>query len=478
MFMEQLVKIQRQYFNSNATKSIDFRIAQLKKLKDVIEANEGLLLEAIYKDYGKQEFATFISELNIIHDEIKDAIRNLKKWYQPKPVATNILNSPGKSYILPEPLGVSLVIGPWNYPYQLTLGPVVAAISAGCTIILKPSELTIHSSGLLAKLVTENFDQKYFTVVEGGIPETTALLEQKFDMIFFTGSVPVGKIVYLAAAKQLTPVVLELGGKSPAIFMPDSKLDITIKRLVFAKFFNAGQTCIAPDYVLVHKSIEQEFLLEIAKEIKGADYKIENGNYVNIINTKNTTRITGLIDPKKIYVGGAYDIEKRFIEPTIMNNISWNDKVMQEEIFGPVLPILIFEELDDIITKIKERSKPLSLYLFTQNESVKTKVLSEISFGGGCINEAVMHVTNVNLPFGGVGNSGIGNYHGEAGFKAFSHYKSILDKDVKPDLNLKYSPHTDKKLKTLKSLLGYNLFVMTVLKMKAIYLALKVTFKK
>jgi aldehyde dehydrogenase (NAD+) len=476
--MEQLVKLQRQYFNSNATKSIDFRITQLKKLKDIIDANESLLIEAIHKDYSKTEFETFISELNIVHDEIEAAIGNLKKWSKCKPMATNILNSPGKSYIIPEPLGVSLVIGPWNYPYQLTLGPVVAAIAAGCTIILKPSELTVHCSGLLAKLVTENFDQKYFAVVEGGIPETTALLEQKFDMIFFTGSVPVGKIVYQAAAKQLTPVVLELGGKSPAIFMPDSKLDIVIKRLVFAKFFNAGQTCIAPDYVLVHKSIEQEFLLKIAREIKEADYKIENGNYVNIISTKNTSRIAGLIDTNKIYLGGAYDIEKRFIEPTIMKNVTWDDKVMQEEIFGPVLPILIFQELDDIITKIKERSKPLSLYLFTQDEGVKKKVLSEISFGGGCMNEAVMHVTNVHLPFGGVGNSGIGNYHGEAGFKAFSHYKSILDKDVKPDLNLKYSPHTDKKLKTLKSLLGYNLFVMTVLKMKATYLALKVTFKK
>jgi aldehyde dehydrogenase (NAD+) len=476
--MEQLVKLQRQYFNSNATKSIAFRIAQLKKLKDVIEANESLLIEAIHKDYGKKEFETFISELNIVDDEIEAAIKNLNKWSRLKPMATNILNSPGKSYIIPEPLGVSLVIGPWNYPYQLTLGPVVAAIAAGCTIILKPSELTVYCSGLIAKLVNENFDKKYFTVVQGGIPETTALLEQKFDMIFFTGSVPVGKIVYQAAAKQLTPVVLELGGKSPAIFMPDSKLDVTIKRLVFAKFFNAGQTCIAPDYVLVHKSIEQEFLLKIAKEIKEADYKIENGNYVNIINTKNTSRIVRLIDPKKNYVGGAYDIDKRFIEPTIMNNVMWDDKVMQEEIFGPVLPILVFEKLDDIIAKIKELSKPLSLYLFTQDENVKKKVLSEISFGGGCINEAVMHVTNVNLPFGGVGNSGIGNYHGEAGFKAFSHYKSILDKDVKPDLDLKYSPHTNLKLKTLKSLLGYNLFVMTVLKMKATYLALKVTFKK
>jgi aldehyde dehydrogenase (NAD+) len=476
--MERLVNLQRQYFNSNATKSIDFRIAQLKKLKGALELNETTFIEAIHKDYGKQEFETFISELNIVDEELEVAIKNLKKWSRQRPVATNILNAPGKSYIIPEPLGVTLVIGPWNYPYQLTFGPVVAAIAAGCTIILKPSELTVHCSALIAKLVRENFDQQYFTVVEGGIPETTALLEQKFDMLFFTGSVPVGKIIYQAAAKQLTPVVLELGGKSPAIFMPDSELDITVKRLIFAKFFNSGQTCIAPDYALVHRSIEQEFLLKVARELKAADYKIENGNYVNIINTKNTSRITALIDPEKIHVGGTYDIENRFIEPTIMNNVTWNDKVMQEEIFGPVLPVLIFDELDEIIAKIKDRPKPLSLYLFTQNESVKAKVLNEVSFGGGCINEAVMHVTNVHLPFGGVGNSGTGNYHGEAGFKAFSHYKSILDKDVKPDLDLKYSPRTHKKLKTLKSLLGYNPFVLTTLKIKSTYLAFTKTNRK
>jgi aldehyde dehydrogenase (NAD+) len=476
--MERLVNLQRQYFNSNATKSIDFRIAQLKKLKGALELNETMFIEAIHKDYGKQEFETFISELNIVDEELEVAIKNLKKWSRQRPVATNILNAPGKSYIIPEPLGVTLVIGPWNYPYQLTFGPVVAAIAAGCTIILKPSELTVHCSALIAKLVRENFDQQYFTVVEGGIPETTALLEQKFDMLFFTGSVPVGKIIYQAAAKQLTPVVLELGGKSPAIFMPDSELNITVKRLIFAKFFNSGQTCIAPDYALVHRSIEQEFLLKVARELKAADYKIENGNYVNIINTKNTSRITALIDPEKIHVGGTYDIENRFIEPTIMNNVTWNDKVMQEEIFGPVLPVLIFDELDEIIAKIKDRPKPLSLYLFTQNESVKAKVLNEVSFGGGCINEAVMHVTNVHLPFGGVGNSGTGNYHGEAGFKAFSHYKSILDKDVKPDLDLKYSPRTHKKLKTLKSLLGYNPFVLTALKIKSTYLAFTKTNRK
>lgn len=475
--METLVKLQRAYFNSNQTKSVDFRMAQLKKLRHLMQANEGLINEAIYKDFGKGAFETFISELSIIYDEIDIALANLNQWTKPKALATNILNSPGKCYVTPEPLGVSLIIGPWNYPYQLTLGPVVAAIAAGCTIILKPSELTVHSSGLIAKLIAANFALQYFTVIMGGIPETTALLAQKFDMIFFTGSVPVGKIVYEAAAKNLTPVVLELGGKSPAIFMPDSKLNITVKRLIWAKFFNSGQTCIAPDYALVHTSIAQQFLTIAAQEIKNANYTLENGNYVHLINTKNTARVAALIDAKKVYVGGNYDIENRFIEPTILNNVTWDDKVMQEEIFGPVLPVLVFEDLDDIIEKIKERSKPLALYLFTQNESIKEKILSEVSFGGGGINEAVMQVTNVNLPFGGVGNSGMGNYHGKAGFKAFSHYKSILDKAISPDLDLKYFPQTEAKLKNLKALLKHNLFVMTALKIKAIGLAFKENFK-
>lgn len=452
--MEALVKLQRQYFNSNITKAVEFRIAQLKKLNSLIETNEGLLMDAIHKDYGKQEFEAFLSELYIVYDEIKVAIKNIKEWAAAKPVVTNLLNAPGKSYIMPEPLGVSLVIGPWNYPYQLTLGPVVAAIAAGCTVILKPSELTVHSSSLLSKLINENFDPQYFIAVEGGIPETTALMEQKFDMIFFTGSVPVGKIVYQAAAKHLTPVVLELGGKSPTIFMPDSNLDITVKRMIWAKFLNAGQTCIAPDYVLVHKSIEQEFLEKAAAAITEADYKVANGNYVNIVNTRNTARVAGLIDETKVYAGGSYDIDLRFIEPTIMDNVTWEDKIMQEEIFGPVLPVLAFEDLDDIIAKIKDRPKPLSLYLFTQDESIKEKVLHEVSFGGGCVNEAVMHISNGELPFGGVGDSGIGNYHGEPGFKAFSHYKSILDKEVVPDPDVKYSPHTAEKLQILKSVVA------------------------
>lgn len=452
--MKDLVSLQRNYFNSNATKPVAFRLAQLKKLKGLIKSNEGPLQEAIHQDIGKGTFETFLTEFYFVNEELKTAINDLDAWALPKPIETNLLNAPAKSYVIPEPLGVSLVIAPWNYPFQLSLGPVVAAIAAGCTIVLKPSELTPNCSRLLNELITENFEREYFAVVEGAVPETTELLAQKFDIIFFTGSVPVGRVVYEAAAKHLTPVVLELGGKSPAIVAADSDLDIAVRRLVWAKFLNAGQSCIAPDYICVHKSVEQPFLEKLAGEIKNADYKVENGNYVKMINEKNADRVAGLIDANKVYLGGAYDIKKRFIEPTVMTNVTWDDKVMQDEIFGPVLPVMAYKDLDDVIRQIKERPKPLSLSVFTQDQSIKRKVLQEISFGGGCVNEALMHIANGDLPFGGVGESGTGNYHGEAGFKAFSHFKSILDKEVTPDPDVKYSPHTEEKLKVLKSIVG------------------------
>ncbi|MGO4291813.1 aldehyde dehydrogenase family protein [Chitinophaga sp. RAB17] len=449
--MENLVKEQLDYFNSNATKPVAFRVAQLNKLYDLLIANEAMLTTAIYKDYSKSPFETFQTEFAAVLEEIKVAIKDLDKWAAIKPAATNTRNQPANSYIIPEPLGVSLIIGPWNYPYQLSLAPVVAAMAAGCTIVLKPSELTANCSAAMARIINTHFEARYFKVVEGGIPETTALLEQQFDIIFFTGGVAVGKIVYQAAAKHLTPVVLELGGKSPVIIMPDSDLDISVKRLVWAKYLNAGQTCISPDYVYVHKSIADNFLEKVAKEIARSDYKPENDNYVNIINERNAARVAALINPDKIYVGGSYDVSKRFIEPTVLHHITWEDKVMQDEIFGPIMAVMTFEDLDTIIKEIKARPKPLALYLFTKDENITQKVLSEISFGGGCVNEAIMHIANGHLPFGGVGASGIGNYHGEAGFRAFSHYKGILDKALVADPETKYSPHTPEKLQQMRA---------------------------
>ena len=452
--MENIIKKQRIYFNGNATKSVDFRIKQLQKFLQILKSNEKLLYEAIYADFKKSEFDTYTSELALVYHEIKLAIKKVKKWAKIKKVRTNLLNFPAKSYLYPEPLGVSLIIGAWNYPYQLSLSPVVAAMAAGCTIVLKPSELPANTSAAMAKIINENFDNEYFTVVEGGIEGTTELLKQKFDKIFFTGSVPVGKIVYQAAAKHLTPVTLELGGKSPAIVTENCNLNMTVKRLVWSKFLNAGQTCIAPDYVLVHQSIEQKFLEKVKKEIEKEQFSVENGNYIQIVNKRNTERLISLIDPVKVYHGGKYDIEARTIDPTVLSDVKFTDKVMEDEIFGPILPVIAYETLDNAIAEIKKRPKPLSCYPFTTNKKELNKVLSEVSFGGGCVNDAVMHITNGSLPFGGVGNSGIGNYHHEAGFKAFSHYKSILNKANWIETNLKYFPHTAKKLKLIKKMMG------------------------
>ena len=450
--MKALVDRQKDFFNSNATKPTEFRLQQLKTLRNLLKSNEARLVEAIHADYGKGAFDSFLSEFYLIYEEIAIAIANVSEWAATKPAPSNALTTPGHSFIIPEPLGVALVIGPWNYPYQLTLAPAVAAIAAGCTIVLKPSELTVKSSALMAELIGEAFAPKYFAVVEGGIPETTELLAQNFDIIFFTGSVPVGKIVYQAAAKHLTPVVLELGGKSPAIIAPDADLEITVRRLIWAKFLNAGQTCIAPDYVCVHESIALEFLEVLKAELLKASYSLEDDSLVRIINERNASRLVNLIEPSKVVIGGTFDIAERFISPTVMAGCDWQDKSMQEEIFGPILPVLTYKEIDSVIQAIKERAKPLALYLFTRDEALKQRILSEVSFGGGCVNEALMHVTNGHLPFGGVGDSGIGSYHGEAGFRSFSHYKGIVDKDLVADPDLRYLPHTLEKLRVLESL--------------------------
>jgi aldehyde dehydrogenase (NAD+) len=454
MNMHTLVENQRAYFNSNATKSVSFRIAQLERLRAILRASETAIFEAIRSDYGKSDFDSFLTEFLIVYDDLDVAIRNVPRWVQTRRVRTNLLNWPASSYIIPEPLGVTLVIGAWNYPIQLSLAPVVASLAAGNTVVLKPSELCSATSRLTAKLINENFPPEYFHVVEGAIPETTALLEEKFDKIFFTGSTTVGRIVYQAAAKHLTPVTLELGGKSPVIIAPDCELDVSIKRLVWAKFLNAGQTCIAPDYVLVHQSVEKIFLQKTKEEILRANLSIANGNYVNIINERNTTRVAALIDPAKVQLGGGYDVPTRYIEPTLMAGITFADRVMSEEIFGPLLPVISYTDLDAAIAEIKARPKPLSLYLFTRDRATREKVLREVSFGGGCVNDAIMHISNGHLPFGGVGGSGIGSYHDEAGFRAFSHYKSVLDKPLWFESSVKYHPHTGWKLKMLRFLAG------------------------
>lgn len=449
-----LVEAQRAFFNTNATKPVAFRLEQLERLRTVLRDNEAAICAALHADYGKSAFDSFVSEFVLVYDELKVAIKQLAGWTRPRRVPTNLLNWPARSSVRPEPLGVVLVIGAWNYPIQLSLAPVVAALAAGNTVVLKPSELCAATSRIVAALVKQHFDPRVLTVVEGGIPETTALLEQKFDKIFFTGSTTVGRIVYQAAARHLTPVTLELGGKSPAIFTPGCELDTSIRRLVWAKFLNAGQTCIAPDYVLVHESLEAEFLRQVKAEIVRANLSLASGTYVQIIDERSVTRIASLIDPAKVVLGGEVDIPARTIAPTVMADVRFGDKVMSEEIFGPVLPVIRYTDLDAAIAEIKSRSKPLALYLFTRDAAVREKVLREVSFGGGCVNDAVMHIANGRLPFGGVGESGLGSYHGEAGFRTFSHYKSILDKPTWFEPSLKYFPHTPRKLALLRWLVG------------------------
>lgn len=452
--MQELVSLQKKFFQTDATKEVYFRIVQLRKLESLLRENEDFLHEAIYKDFKKSAFENYTTEISLLYQDIKEAIKMIPKWSKKKRVRTNLVNWPAKSYSIPEPLGVSLIIGAWNYPYQLSIAPAIAAIAAGNTVVLKPSELPINTSKAMAKMINENFDPNFFRVVEGGVPETTALLNQNFNKIFFTGSVSVGKIVYQAAAKKLIPVTLELGGKSPAIITENCNLKITVKRLIWGKFLNAGQTCIAPDYVVVHKSIKNQFLELAKKEIEESKFLVEEDNYVQIINDANVSRLVALIDANKVYSGGKYNIETRFIEPTILKDVTFGDQVMKDEIFGPILPVIEYDDLDEIIVKIKDMPKPLSCYVFTKDKVSKQKILHQISFGGGAVNDTVMHISNSNMGFGGVGESGIGAYHGEHGFKAFSHYKGILDKPTWIEPNLKYYPHTKSKLKWIKRLIG------------------------
>ena len=452
--MKTIFQNQKNFFNSNQTKSIDFRKQQLKKLKKLLKENEDVLFEAIYRDFKKAKFETYTTELSLLYSEIETALSQLNSWSKKKRVRTNFANFPAKSYIIPEPLGVVLVIGAWNYPYQLAIAPAIAALTAGNTVILKPSEIAFHSSAIMAKIINESFDAAVFYVQEGGVPETTTLLELPFDKIFFTGSTAVGKIVYQAAAKNLTPVTLELGGKSPTFVCKDADLEMTAKRMVWAKFLNAGQTCIAPDYVLVEETIKPSFLKEIVRELKKTNYCIVNENYVQIINDRNFERLKKLIDPNKIYYGGKTDKTERLIYPTILDNCTFDDLVMQEEIFGPILPIISFTSLDEALAKVKEREKPLSCYVFTSSYAIQHKIENELSFGGGAINDAIMHISNNKMPFGGVGASGMGNYHGKFGFDTFSHFKSILNKPTWLEFNFKYSPYTEWKQKIIKMLLG------------------------
>ncbi|RKT02049.1 aldehyde dehydrogenase [Chryseobacterium defluvii] len=453
MEIQEILLQQRTFFKTQKTRNIKFRKMYLEKLKDLILQNKSLLFEAIYKDFGKSEFDTTITEISFLLNDIDYYLKNISRLSKPEKVRTNLANQIGKSKIYSDPLGCILVIGAWNYPYQLSLSPIIAALAAGNCCILKPSEIAPYTSQAMAQLINENFPPEYVYAYEGGIKETTELLKVRFDKIFFTGSTKVGKIVYKAAAEHLTPVTLELGGKSPVIVTGNANLETAAKRIVWGKFLNAGQTCVAPDYLLVQESVKEQFLEMLRNYIREFRYEEGSEQYTRIINQNNFHRLIQLIDQEKVYFGGSSNEEKLYIEPTILSPVSWDDNIMQDEIFGPLLPVISFNNFNIALTHINELEKPLSAYLFSNDQEEKDAFIQKFSFGGGCINDVVMHLGNENLPFGGVGNSGMGSYHGKYGFETFSHRKAILEKATWGEPHIKYPPYSEKKLKWIKKLL-------------------------
>ena len=449
-----LVEKQRRFFQSKKTKELSFRLQALQKLKKIIQIYETEILAALKQDLNKSEFEAYTSEVGFVLKELTDTIKQIHSWAKPRKVKTPITHMGSSGSIHYEPYGVVLIIAPWNYPFQLAIAPIIGALAAGNCVLLKPSELAPNTSAILAKLVKEIFTEEYVSVVEGGIETSSALLYEKYDYIFFTGSVPVGKIVYESAAKHLTPVTLELGGKSPCIVHEDANIKLAAKRIAWGKFFNAGQTCVAPDYLYVHSSIKIEFLrkLQVAvKELYGEN-ALENEDFTRIVSERHFERLTGFINNGKISFGGNHQLANLTIEPTILTDVSWNDEVMQEEIFGPILPVMEFTSMEGILEDINRRPKPLAFYIFSENKTVQQQVVNAVSFGGGCINDTVYHFTNPNLPFGGVGSSGIGAYHGKGSFELFSHQKSVLTQTTLFDIPLRY-PNVKDGLKKIKMFL-------------------------
>ncbi|WP_181304685.1 aldehyde dehydrogenase [Rufibacter sp. XAAS-G3-1] len=449
--LETLVQRQKAFFASGQTRPLNFRVQMLRRLQEAIAREEEAIMAALAEDFGKPPFETYATEIAILQSEIKFMLRHLPQWTKPRRVKSSFLNFPSSDAIYAEPYGVSLVIGAWNYPFQLTLSPMLGALAAGCCAILKPSELTSATSGLTARLIQEHFPPEYLTVVQGGPQVSQALLELPFDKIFFTGSVPVGKIVAQAAAKQLIPVTLELGGKSPCLIDETANLSVAAKRIVWGKFLNAGQTCVAPDYLLVQESVAAPLLEKLTQTITQfyGPLPAQSPDFARIINDRHFQRLSSLLDHANVYTGGQTDAASRYIAPTLLSNITWEHPIMQEEIFGPLLPVLTYPSLPQAIQQINARPKPLALYFFSESKKAKELVLHQTSCGGMCLNDTISHLANPHLPFGGVGTSGQGNYHGKASFDAFSHQKSVLMKPAHPDLPLRYPPY-GKKLNWIK----------------------------
>ena len=453
--VKNLIKKQREFFESGTTQKVEFRLAALRRLKQFIYKYENKLNMALKEDLNKCGFESYMCETGLLLSEITYMEKHIRKFARDKKVMTPISQFHSVSYKKPSPYGVVLVMSPWNYPVLLTLEPLVDAIAAGNTVILKPSAYSEKTSEVLSELIKECFNEKYVAIVTGGRQENKALLEERFDYIFFTGSKNVGRYVMKMAADKLTPVTLELGGKSPCIVDEDANIRLAAKRIVFGKFINCGQTCVAPDFVYCSRSIKDRLVKEIKRQVvkQYGRQPLLNDSYGKIINAKHFERVSGLIDYSKVVHGGETDALTCRIEPTIMDNVTFADKIMTEEIFGPVLPILTFDNIDEVIKNIRAMEHPLALYIFTENKHTADYVTSAIGFGGGCINDTLIHIATSEMPFGGFGESGMGSYHGKSGFDTFTHYKSIVDKKTWIDLPVRYQPYKNKYIGLLRQLL-------------------------
>ena len=444
--LKSIINNQIDYFNSRKTLNINFRIQLLKSLKKEIELNEKEIENALNKDLGKSNGESYLTEIWFVYSEIKIALKNIKKWVKRKPIRSSLLNFPSSDFIVPEPYGNTLHISPWNYPFQLSIAPLVGAIAAGNTVLLKPSEYSINTSIILEKILAKVFDDGFVKVVQGGPEVASKLLEFKWNYIFFTGSITVGKIVAQQAAKHLTPVTLELGGKNPCIIDETASIKVTAKRIVWGKFTNCGQTCIAPDFLIVNRKIKEKLIKEIINQLSLAysNKPIESIEYGRIISEKHMNYLSSLLEDQKILYGGHFDIEKKYFEPTIIEINNFDSKVMKEEIFGPILPIVEYDNFNEVDEIIKRYTHPLAMYIFTKNIAFGKKFLESYPFGGGAINDTVVHIANDRLPFGGIGSSGMGKYHGESTFETFSHYKPYISRPLWIDPPLRYPPFKNK----------------------------------
>lgn len=451
-----IVEKQRSFFSSGKTFDIKYRKSLLIKLKKQIQLKEKKIEESLFNDLGKSNGETFLTEIHFIYSELNIAIRNIKKWSKRKSVRSSLLNFPSSDYIIPEPYGNTLHISPWNYPFQLSIAPIIGAVAAGNTVLLKPSEYSKNTSDILEEIIKEVFDEGFVCVIKGGPKIASKLLDIQWDYIFFTGSVRIGKIVAEKAAKFLTPTTLELGGKNPCIVDETVSLKTAAKRIVWGKFINCGQTCLAPDFLIVNKKIKKNFINELINQIKILYSKNpeQSDSYGRIIGEKHLNYLSSLLIDQKIVHGGKTDIKNKYFEPTIVEIDNFDSKLMEDEIFGPILPIYTYEDFNEIDQIVKKYKNPLALYIFTKKREFGEQFLHKYSFGGGAINDTVIHVINDRLPFGGIGNSGMGKYHGESTFKTFSHYKPYLSKPLWIDIPLRYPPFKN-KLNFLKNILKF-----------------------